>query len=125
MECCNPGIVSEDWGAGRSRKRVAKILAEWLMSRREAIAAAAVAPKQCVSLEKFIGFELSFVPQVEQVYVDRADNGKEFTVTTVINERDPKIRAQMSEKKRLSMHTLTRNFLFTLRLAWITMPRKW
>lgn len=56
------------------------------------------------SFETFIGMELSLVPQVEAVFVqcDR-ENGREYTVASIINERDPSIRSQIYARERAIM----------------------
>jgi hypothetical protein len=48
------------------------------------------------NFDSYIGMELSLVPEVETVFV-KADNenGKSYTVFTVINARDPEVRAKV------------------------------
>ncbi len=48
------------------------------------------------NFDSYIGMELSLVPEVETVFV-KADNenGKSYTVFTVINARDPEVRARV------------------------------
>ena len=50
--------------------------------------------------EDFIGLELSLVPGVERVYVERDDYGKEYRVLTVVNERDPEMRAKVYAREQ-------------------------
>jgi hypothetical protein len=51
----------------------------------------------------FIGLELSLVPKVEKVFVDSIDNGKEFRVLTVVNERDHTVRAEIYKREQAIM----------------------
>src|SRR5437016_2122057 len=51
----------------------------------------------------FIGLEMSFVPQVERVFVDASDNGREFQVTVVINERNPNVRSAVYKREQSIM----------------------
>lgn len=56
--------------------------------------------KLLISLEAFIGFELSLVPEVERVFVGREENGNEFRVIAVINDRDPNVRAKVYAREQ-------------------------
>ncbi len=55
----------------------------------------------------FIGLELSLVPQVEKVFVQCLDDGKEFRVLTVVNERDPGVRLSIYKREQAIMQDLT------------------
>ncbi len=48
-----------------------------------------------LSPEIFIGLELSIVPEVEQVYVDRIEDGKIMRVMVMVSERDPEVRRRI------------------------------
>ncbi len=56
--------------------------------------------KLLMTIEAFIGYELFFVPEVERVFVEREEDGREFRVITVINERDPNVRAKVYEREK-------------------------
>ena len=56
--------------------------------------------KLLMTTEAFIGYELSLVPAVEHVYVEREENGKDFRVITIVNERDSGLRAQVYEREK-------------------------
>ncbi len=58
------------------------------------------AQKMLLSAEMFIGLELSIVPEVERVFVDRAANGKELRVMVIVNERDPALRSKVYEREQ-------------------------
>jgi len=51
----------------------------------------------------FIGLELSLVPQVEKVFVECLDQGKEFRVLTVVNDRDAAVRSQIYRREQAVM----------------------
>jgi hypothetical protein len=71
--------------------------------------------KLVMNSKLFIGLELSLVPQVERVFVDCLDQGKEFRVWTVVNERDPQVRAQIYKREQAIMGELTHaNFDFQI-----------
>jgi hypothetical protein len=53
-----------------------------------------------VNTEDFIWLELSLVKSVECVVVERTDDGKQFSVTVIVNERDPKIRHEIYERQK-------------------------
>ncbi len=53
-----------------------------------------------VSPETFIGLELSLVPEVERVYVERIGSSKELRVMIIVNERDPQIRARVYAREQ-------------------------
>jgi hypothetical protein len=53
-----------------------------------------------INIEDFVGLELSLVHEVEQVFVQRQDNKKEFKVLTVVNERDPAVRTRIYARER-------------------------
>jgi hypothetical protein len=55
----------------------------------------------------FIGLELSLVPEVEKVFVQCVDNGKEFRVLTVVNERDPNVRGSIYKREQAIMQELS------------------
>jgi hypothetical protein len=56
------------------------------------------------SFDSFIGMELSIVPEVESVFVKSDnENGKGYTVLTVIDERDPTIRAKIYAREEAIM----------------------
>jgi len=56
-----------------------------------------------VNPEVFIGLELSLVPEVESVFVERG-NGKELRVLSIVNERDPAIRATIYAREQAIIH---------------------
>ncbi len=56
------------------------------------------------NIEDYVGMELSLVPKVETVFVSTdSDDGKEYTVISVINERDPEVRAQVYAREKAIM----------------------
>ncbi|MGA3322940.1 MAG: hypothetical protein ABSF45_00570 [Terriglobia bacterium] len=60
--------------------------------------------KLVFSFETFIGLELSLVPQVETIFVrSDSETGKGYTVITVINERDPHVRALVYAREQAIM----------------------
>ncbi len=60
--------------------------------------------KPLLSFEAYIGMELSLVPQVESVFVEwDKENGRAYHVITVINERDPNVRARVYEREQAVM----------------------
>jgi hypothetical protein len=59
--------------------------------------------KQIMRPGDFIGLELSLVPKVEKVFVDSIDNGKEFRVLTVVNDRDHTVRADIYRREQAIM----------------------
>lgn len=56
------------------------------------------------NFDSYVGMELSLVPEVESVFV-RSDNesGKGYTVLTVVNERDPAVRAKVYAREQAIM----------------------
>jgi hypothetical protein len=59
--------------------------------------------RQIVRAGDFMGLELSLVPEVEKVFVDCIDKGKEYRVLTVVNDRDPAVRAQIYKREQAIM----------------------
>jgi hypothetical protein len=57
-------------------------------------------PRLIFSQEIFIGFEMSLVPEVEAVIVERSEGVKNLRVTTVIDKRDPAVRAKIYARER-------------------------
>jgi len=53
-----------------------------------------------MNIEDFVGLELSLIPQVERVFVTREENGRGFKVLTVVNERDPDLRARIYAREQ-------------------------
>jgi hypothetical protein len=53
-----------------------------------------------MSTEAFVWFELSLVPEVEHIFIEREEDGKEFRVITVVNERDPQVRGKIYEREK-------------------------
>jgi hypothetical protein len=60
-------------------------------------------PRLLYSQETFIGFEMSLVPQVEAVIVERLDGVRSLRVTTVIDKRDPAVRAEVYAREKAIM----------------------
>jgi len=56
--------------------------------------------KLLITPEDFIGLELSLIPQVERVFVTREENGKGFKILTVVNDRDPDLRARIYTREQ-------------------------
>src|SRR5437868_5334861 len=56
-----------------------------------------------VNPEALIGLEMSFVPQVESVFVEPAPRKAGFHVFTIVNDRDPKVRAQIYQREQAIM----------------------
>jgi hypothetical protein len=54
--------------------------------------------------EDFIWLELSIVPEVERVFVER--HGTDFSVVTVVNDRDPALRRRIYEREKAIIDTL-------------------
>ncbi|SRR6266852_408510 len=61
------------------------------------------APRLIYGQETFIGFEMSLVAEVEAVIVERIDGVKNLRVTTVIDQRDPAVRAKVYARERAIM----------------------
>jgi hypothetical protein len=56
------------------------------------------------SFEAYVGMELSLVHEVESVFViSDSESGKGYTVITVINDRDPEIRARVYAREQALM----------------------
>jgi hypothetical protein len=56
------------------------------------------------TVEAAIGIEFSMVPEVENVFVQSdKDNGKAYRVITIINERDPDVRAKVYRSEQRVM----------------------
>ena len=56
--------------------------------------------KMFISPEMFIGLELSIVPQVEQVFVERIENGKTMRVMVLVEGRDPETRRRVYAREQ-------------------------
>jgi hypothetical protein len=56
--------------------------------------------KYVTSAENFAWFELSLVPEIEQVYVDRDASGMELHVVEVVDKRDAAVRARIYEREK-------------------------
>jgi hypothetical protein len=55
-------------------------------------------------LEDAVGMEFSLVPEVESVFVDcDKENGKAFRVISIINARDPDVRAKVYKREQAVM----------------------
>ena len=52
-----------------------------------------------ISVEAFVWREFSLVPEIERVCMEREENGTEFRVIAIVNERDPAVRASIYERK--------------------------
>jgi hypothetical protein len=63
------------------------------------------APRLLYSQETYIGFEMSLVPEVEAVLVERIDGVKNLRVTTIIDKRDPAVRANVYARERAIMES--------------------
>src|ERR1700682_1695055 len=64
--------------------------------------------KSCSSwlriLEDAVGMELSLVPEIESVFVEcDKENGKAYRVISVINARDPAVRARVYNREQAVM----------------------
>ncbi|SRR6266700_468405 len=56
------------------------------------------------TLEDAVGMEFSFVPEVENVFVEcDKDTGKAYRVITIINERDPDVRVKVYKTEQRVM----------------------
>ena len=53
-----------------------------------------------MSPSNFIGCELSLVPEVEAVYVESSESTKNFRILTVVDKRDPEVRAKVYARER-------------------------
>src|SRR5208282_6570412 len=83
-------VTGENHGWSRTDRQV------WFMADSRS--------KLVFSFETFIGLELSLVPQVETIFVrSDSETGKGYTVITVINERDPQVRALVYAREQAIM----------------------
>lgn len=56
------------------------------------------------SFDTYLGMELSLVDQVEAVFVKSdSESGKGYSVITVINDRDPDVRARIYSREQAIM----------------------
>jgi len=53
-----------------------------------------------VSPENFAWLELSLIPEIEQVFVDRDASGTELRVVEVVDKRDANVRAKIYEREK-------------------------
>lgn len=53
-----------------------------------------------MSPSNFVGCELSLVPEVEAVYVESSESTKNFRILTVVDKRDPEVRAKVYARER-------------------------
>lgn len=59
-----------------------------------------------LNFENYVGMELSLVPEVEAVFVKcDNENGNGYTIFTVINDRDPDVRARVYAREQAIMDT--------------------
>lgn len=67
-----------------------------------------VAPKLIVRPEDFIWLELSMVPEVERVFVERRGGvaGVAFQVMTVVNDRSPELRRRIFAREKAIIDAL-------------------
>lgn len=57
-----------------------------------------------LSFEYFVGMEFSMVPEVESVFVESdKENGKAYHVISIINARDPEVRAKVYLREQAIM----------------------
>jgi len=56
--------------------------------------------KMLLSPEIFIGLELSIVPQVQQVFVERIDRGKTMRVMVMLEGRDAEVRRRVYAREQ-------------------------
>jgi hypothetical protein len=60
--------------------------------------------ERLITLAAAVGKELSRVPEIENVFLEcDQENGKAYRVVTIINARDPNIRAKVYEKEQAVM----------------------
>jgi hypothetical protein len=53
-----------------------------------------------ISPEVFVGLELSIVPEVEQVYVERIESGKTMRVMIMVRDRDSEVRRRVYAREQ-------------------------
>jgi hypothetical protein len=58
------------------------------------------ANRMAIRAEVFIWFEVSMVPEVESVVVEREESGKQFSVVTIVNDNDPDIRRKIYAREK-------------------------
>jgi hypothetical protein len=56
-----------------------------------------------MSTDSFIGMELSLVPEVECVIVERAESDRDFCVYTVMDVRDAEVRMKIYDREQAIM----------------------
>lgn len=56
-----------------------------------------------ISVEAFVWRELSLVPEVERVCVEREENGNEYRVISIVNERDAAVRKKIYAREQAIM----------------------
>jgi hypothetical protein len=59
--------------------------------------------KLLITVEAFVWRELSLVPEVERVCVEREENGTDYRVITIVNERDRAVRAKIYAREQAIM----------------------
>jgi hypothetical protein len=59
--------------------------------------------KFSVNPEQLIGLEMSFVAEVESIFVEPAPRRTGFHVFTIVNEKDPSVRAQIYKREQAIM----------------------
>ena len=63
--------------------------------------------KKIMRLADFIGFEMSLVPQVENVFIHRIeDSARDIRVLVIVNDRDPKVRTDIYKREQAIMDEL-------------------
>jgi hypothetical protein len=63
--------------------------------------------KQIMRVADFIGFEMSFVPEVETVFLHRSEeSARDMRVLVVVNNRDPKVRTEIYKREQAIMDEL-------------------
>jgi len=56
--------------------------------------------KMFISPEIFVGLELSIVPEVERVFVERIENGKTMRVMIMVRDRDSQVRRRVYAREQ-------------------------
>jgi hypothetical protein len=56
-----------------------------------------------ISVEAFVWRELSLVQDIERVCVEREENGTEYRVISIVNQRDRAVRAKIYEREQAIM----------------------
>jgi hypothetical protein len=56
--------------------------------------------KMFISPEIFVGLELSIVPEVERVFVERIENGKTMRVMVMVRNRDSQVRRRVYAREQ-------------------------